>query len=223
MLLMIPFLFLTLSGCVNLERQRSKKVSHLPPHHTPKGFQNLYKPPERGFGDFLRWQLGLGPREIPVISPEEIADDKSEMVQAAIQRIQQSDSNQIQVTWIGHSTFLIQVGGINILTDPIFSERCGPFSFLGVKRVAPPGISFEELPQIHAVLISHNHYDHLDAPTVKRLGNRPTYFVPLGLAKWFKKKNINHVIELDWWQSSSFHGLNFHSDPSPAFLRTDAF
>ena len=139
------------------------------------------------------------------------------MVQAAIQRIQQSDSNQIQVTWIGHSTFLIQVEGINILTDPIFSERCGPFSFLGVKRVAPPGLPFEELPQIHAVLISHNHYDHLDAPTVKRLGDRPTYFVPLGLAKWFKKKKIKNVIELDWWQSSSFHGLDFHSVPLQHF------
>ncbi len=86
-----------------------------------------------------------------------------------------------------------------------------------MKRVAPPGIPFEQLPPIHAVLISHNHYDHLDAPTVERLGNRPFYFVPLGLAKWFKKKKIENVIELDWWQSSSLLGLDFHSVPLQHF------
>jgi L-ascorbate metabolism protein UlaG (beta-lactamase superfamily) len=210
----IPFSIFILSG-VTLEQP--KEVAPLPPHHTSKGFQNLYRSSGRGFGDFLRWQLGLGPHEIPAISPEEISNDKAERVQADIQRIQQSDSNQIQITWVGHSTFLIQVQGINILTDPIFSDYCGPNSFLKVKRVAPPGISIEQLPPIHAVLISHNHYDHLDNPTVERLGNNPFYFVPLGLAKWFKKKKMENVMELDWWHSSSFQGLNFHSVPLQHF------
>jgi N-acyl-phosphatidylethanolamine-hydrolysing phospholipase D len=181
MLWMIPLSFFILLGCVSLERP--KEVSQLPSHHTSKGFQNLYKYSERGFGDFLRWQLGLGPHEIPALSPEEIPNYRPERVQAEIPRIKQPDPNQIQITWIGHSTFLIQVEGINILTDPIFSERCSPISFLGVKR----------------------------------LGDRPTYFVPLGLAKWFKKRKINNVVELDWWQSSSFHSLNFHSVPLQHF------
>ena len=109
------------------------------------------------------------------------------------------------------------------MTDPIFSDYCGPNSFLKVNRVAPPGIHFEQLPPIQAILISHNHYDHLDAPTVKRLGNRPIYFVPLGLAKWFKKEKIENVMELDWWQSSSFHGLNFHSVPLQHFSERTPF
>jgi N-acyl-phosphatidylethanolamine-hydrolysing phospholipase D len=203
-----------LSG-VTLEQP--KEGSPLPFHHTSKGFQNLYRPSERGFGDFLRWQLGLGPKEILVIPSEEVPNYKPEIVQAAVSQIKQPDLNQIQVTWIGHSTFLIQVEGTNILTDPVFSDYCGPNSLLKVKRAAPPGIPFEQLPPIQTVLISHNHYDHLDAPTVKRLGNRPFYFLPLGLAKWFKKRQIENVIELDWWQSSSFRGLNFYSVPLQHF------
>jgi N-acyl-phosphatidylethanolamine-hydrolysing phospholipase D len=196
---------------------QSERVLPLPSHHTPKGFQNLYRPSERGFSDFLRWQLKLGPKEIPPISSEEVPNYRPEIAQAAISQIKQPDSNQIQITWIGHSTFLIQVERINILTDPIFSDYCGPNSFLKVKRVAPPGIPFEQLPRIHAVLISHNHYDHLDAPTIERLENEPTYFVPLGIAEWFKKKNIDKVIELDWWQSTSLNDFKFHSVPIQHF------
>jgi N-acyl-phosphatidylethanolamine-hydrolysing phospholipase D len=139
------------------------------------------------------------------------------MAQPAIQPIKEPDSNQMQVTWIGHSTFLIQIEGMNILTDPVFSGHCGPNSFFKVKRITPPGVPFEELPPIHAVLISHNHYDHLDEPTVKRLGNGPTYFVPLGIARWFKKKKIKRAIEMDWWQSSFLYGLKFHSVPLQHF------
>jgi hypothetical protein len=140
--------------------EQPKEVSPLPPHHTSKGFQNLYRHSERGFGDFLRWQIGLGPKEIPAIAPEEISNDKPERFRADIQRIQQPDSNQIQIAWIGHSTFLIQVEQINILTDPVFSDYCGPNSFLKVKRVASPGIPFEQLPPIHAVLIRlFEHYN----------------------------------------------------------------
>jgi N-acyl-phosphatidylethanolamine-hydrolysing phospholipase D len=78
--------------------------------------------------------------------------------------------------------------GINLLTDPIFSDRTSPFSFGGIKRLVPPGMKFEDLPPIDALLISHNHYDHLDETTVQRLGNKPKYFVPLGLARWLKKE-----------------------------------
>jgi len=219
---LIIFLILYLvAGCASLEQ--SEEGNPLPAHHTPKGFQNPYRPSERGLRDFLRWQFGLGPREIPPIPPEEVSNYRPEVAQPAISLIQQPDVNQVQITWIGHSTFLIQIEGINILTDPQFSDYCGPNSFLGIKRVAPPGVPFEELPLIHAVLISHNHYDHLDAPTVERLGNGPTYFVPLGIARWFEKKKIKNVIERDWWQTSSLHGIRFHSVPIQHFSNRTLF
>lgn len=90
-----------------------------------------------------------------------------------------------QTTWVGQSTFLLQVDGLNILTDPIFSERASPVSFASLKRTTPPEMIVEQLPPIDVVLISHNHYDHLDKPTIKALqskqpNNSPRYYVPLG-------------------------------------------
>jgi L-ascorbate metabolism protein UlaG (beta-lactamase superfamily) len=82
------------------------------------------------------------------------------------------DGTRMLVTWIGHSTVLVQTGGLNILTDPIWSERASPFSFAGPKRVRAPGVKFEELPKVDLVLVSHNHYDHMDLPTLKRLWDR---------------------------------------------------
>jgi L-ascorbate metabolism protein UlaG (beta-lactamase superfamily) len=216
----IPFLIFLLSGAA---LEQSKEVSPLPPHHISKGFQNPYRPSERRFSDFLRWRFGLGPNEIPPIPPEEVPNYKPESVQPSISLIKNPDSNQVQITWIGHSTFLIQIEGINILTDPIFSDYCGPNALLRVERVAPPGVPFEQLPSIHVVLISHNHYDHLDAPTVERLGNGPSYFVPLGIARWFEKRKLKNIVELDWWQTSSLHGLRFHSVPIQHFSNRTFF
>jgi N-acyl-phosphatidylethanolamine-hydrolysing phospholipase D len=221
MWVMLSLFLCILIGCVGLEQP--KKTNPLPPHHTPKGFQNLYRPSERGFGDFLRWRFGLGPKEISPIPPEEVSNYKPESVQPATSLIKQPDSAQVQITWIGHSTFLIQIEGTNILTDPQFSDYCGPNSFLGINRVAPLGVPFDGLPPIHAVLISHNHYDHLDAPTVERLGNEPTYFVPLGIARWFEKRKIKNVVELDWWQTCPFHGLKVHSVPIQHFSNRTLF
>jgi N-acyl-phosphatidylethanolamine-hydrolysing phospholipase D len=218
--MMIPFFIFLLSGAA---LKQSKEVFPLSSHHTPKGFQNPYRPSERGFGDFLRWRSGVGPKEIPPIPPEEVSNYRPEVAQPAMSLIQQPDSNHLQITWIGHSTFLIQTEGINILTDPILSDYCGPNFLLKVKRVAPPGVPFEELPPIHLVLISHNHYDHLDAPTVERLGNGPTYFLPLGIARWFEKRKIKNIVGLDWWQTSSLHGLKFHSVPMQHFSNRTLF
>jgi N-acyl-phosphatidylethanolamine-hydrolysing phospholipase D len=108
------------------------------------------------------------------------------------------------VTWIGHATLLIQLDGLNILTDPHWSERASPVGFAGPKRLIAPGVPFECLPRIRVVLISHDHYDHLDIPTVHRLAraHRPVFFVPLGLKQWFEARQIPNVEELDWWDSS---------------------
>jgi N-acyl-phosphatidylethanolamine-hydrolysing phospholipase D len=120
------------------------------------------------------------------------------------------------VTWIGHSTFLVQLAGVNLLTDPIWSQRTSPLSFAGPRRLVPPGLAFEDLPPIHAVLISHDHYDHLDLPTVRRLAraHRPTFFVPLGLRAWFDALGIAEVVELDWWRSARLRGLTLTAVPA---------
>ncbi|MBX6421796.1 MAG: MBL fold metallo-hydrolase [Nevskia sp.] len=116
-----------------------------------------------------------------------------------------ANRRETSLTWIGHASFLLQHGGLNLLTDPHLSGRASPFSFAGPARLAPPGLEFHELPPIDAVLISHNHYDHLDALTVRRLAREHPglrFFVPLGLADWFRRRGIERVTELDWWQSA---------------------
>ena len=130
-----------------------------------------------------------------------------------------ANSGQPTVTWVGHSTLLIQLGGVNLLTDPQWSPRASPFSFAGPKRVTPPGLRFEDLPPVHLVLISHDHYDHLDVATVQRLhaAHRPRFLVPLGLKAWFADLGITDVEELDWWQSRTERGLTLTAVPAQHF------
>jgi len=117
--------------------------------------------------------------------------------------VSQAQGDSLFITAIGHGTFLIQMDGVNILTDPIWSERCSPFSWAGPKRKHEPGIRFEDLPPIDVALVSHNHYDHLDLPTLKRLAEKGMQraIVPLGNMSLMKKSGIPTAEELDWWQS----------------------
>jgi len=202
-------------GCTN--RHVTSSYADPPLHHTRKGFKNLYNPSKRSFTDLLRWQLGLGPSEPPFISPDQLPPYQPDAVKPDLHRIKNPDPDQIQITWIGHSTFLIQMDGVHVLTDPIFSDRSSPFPVGGIRRLAPPGLALGDLPPIQVVLISHNHYDHLDKATIEALGNGPAYFVPLGLARWLKKRKITHVVELDWWQDSASAGLKFYSVPAQHF------
>ncbi len=186
-------------------------------HHTMNGFRNIYENPEHGFTSLLRWKLGLGPDESPAISHEQITPYVPDIADPDYQKIYHPDPGKIQITWIGHSTFLIQVEGINILTDPIFNGSSSPFEGIGPKRQSPPGIPFDRLPPIDAVLQSHNHYDHLDLYTVKKLGNKPKYFVPLKLGQWFKVQKITNYVEMDWWETSIFNEIRIVSVPIQHF------
>ncbi|ONG48237.1 MBL fold metallo-hydrolase [Pseudoroseomonas deserti] len=122
------------------------------------------------------------------------------------------------ITFLGHSSFLIQVaGGPNLLIDPIWSDRCSPFGFAGPKRVRAPGLAFDLLPRIDAVLVSHNHYDHCDIPTLKRLQERfrPRIITGLGNAALLAKHGMDDVLELDWWQPAMLPGsLPVHYVPA---------
>ena len=109
------------------------------------------------------------------------------------------------VTWVGHATVLLQLAGLNVITDPQFSERASPFSFVGPARKVRVPFTIAEGPHVDVVLISHNHYDHLDADSVDALaaqpGGSPLFIVPLGVDAWMKQRGIDNVVALDWWNA----------------------
>lgn len=126
-----------------------------------------------------------------------------------------------QVVWLGHSTTLIRIGGKTLLTDPILSRRASPFQFAGPKRtISSLPITVEDLPAIDAVLISHDHYDHLDYGTIKKLQHTTgKFFVPLGVGAHLRSWGVpdEQIIELDWWDTVTFEGLKFSCTPSRHF------
>lgn len=119
--------------------------------------------------------------------------------------VERVPSGAIRVTFIGHATLLLQIDGVNILTDPIWSMRCSPVAFAGPKRHRPPGIRFQDLPPIDIVLVSHNHYDHLDLSTLRRLARayQPQVITPLGNGAIMKRAGISNITDLDWWETLS--------------------
>jgi L-ascorbate metabolism protein UlaG (beta-lactamase superfamily) len=132
-----------------------------------------------------------------------------------------ANTEQPLVTWVGHATLLVQLDGVNVLTDPQWSQRASPVSFAGPKRVTPPGVAFDDLPPIHVVVISHDHYDHLDVDTVRWLAveHRPTFLVPLAMRAWFAELGIHEVEELDWWDARTVRGVTFTCVPAQHFAQ----
>jgi N-acyl-phosphatidylethanolamine-hydrolysing phospholipase D len=181
-------------------------------HHTPTGFKNNYaQQVTRSFGDFMRWQWESWGLDKTPSSP-------TPSVQADLALLKSPSSPT--VTWIGHATALVQANGLNVLVDPIFSERASPVQIFGPKRAQPPGVAMADLPHIDAVLISHNHYDHLDRISVAQLdekakvaGKTTLFIVPLGLKAWFNGIGIDSVVELDWWEHHELKGVEFHLTP----------
>lgn len=138
---------------------------------------------------------------------------------------EQASGSDLRVTFVNHSTFLLQTAGVNLLTDPVWSERVSPVSFAGPRRRRGPGLRMEDLPRIDALMLSHNHYDHFDAATLARLRerDRPAAFCPLGLAKPLRKIGFSDVCELDWWQDFAWHGLKIHCVPAQHFSARGPF
>lgn len=130
------------------------------------------------------------------------------------------DMNKPSVNWINHSSFLIKINGYNFLTDPVWSKKCSPFKLLGPSRLHKPPIELNSLPKIDFVLISHNHYDHLDKSTVKELAKifpDIRWIVPYGLKEWFSKHSIYKVYEFFWWETFSFDGFTITAVPAQHF------
>jgi N-acyl-phosphatidylethanolamine-hydrolysing phospholipase D len=182
----------------------------MPAHHTDNGFRNLYiKPLQAGLFTFLRMRY-FGDEEWP---DYEAGADRLEKAETSLDKIN-APGERPQITWIGHATALVQYKGINVLTDPVFSELASPFSVYGPKRSVPPSMSIEQLPPIDFVLISHNHYDHLDEYAVKTLGNRTTWVAPLGYTQWFADRGVSRVVEFDWWDRRDVAGATVIATPS---------
>lgn len=201
------FLFLAgvATACAGNPRFDSNKL-----HHTIDGFRNV---PEIPRGSFWKWQWERWRKGLPKTPP---GGYRFELLRPDTEYLRAND-RETTVTWIGHATLLLQIGGVNLLTDPHLGERASPVSFLGPKRVTPPALTVEELPRIDLVLITHNHYDHLDEGTVRRLaatpGGSPRFLVPLGLKEWFRRLGIENVRELDWWETETARGLTIHFVP----------
>lgn len=177
-------------------------------HFNGRKFFNPWNPqPPKTFMDMVKWRMSRGNIKWP---------EKVERTRSAIPPVRVEGKN-LHVTNIGHATILLQTAGLNIITDPVFSDRASPFSFIGPKRVSAPGIDFDNLPKIDVILLSHNHYDHMDLSSLKKLWERdkPLILTPLGNDTIINFIHSDIKVEvLDWGFSKEFAGVNFTLEPA---------
>jgi L-ascorbate metabolism protein UlaG (beta-lactamase superfamily) len=193
---LIIFIIITLivSACCSFDGSSYK--GQVSDHFDGKQFHNQESGAERNFWDFLKWQATYSKGNWDDWWDDPPGPKPAERV----------NGDSLVVTFINHATVLIQTNGINILTDPVWSESISPMPFTGFERHRPPGIRFEDLPPVDIVLISHNHFDHLDIPTLKRLKDafNPLFLVGLGNKGLLDEEGLTNSIELDWWQEKDF-------------------
>jgi len=163
-------------------------------HFNGKTFHNPGEVSRHGVFNLIRWKVTSRAAPWP---------EKVEAVRAPLPPAPASAG--VVATWVGHSTFLLRTASLTILTDPIFSDVAGPVSWLGPRRVIPPGVAFDTLPKVDLVLLSHDHYDHCDLPTLRRLAKRddPWIACPLGHRSLLTAAGFGRIAELDWWETSS--------------------
>lgn len=174
-------------------------------------YKNPYKYGDPDFFDFIKWKTTrIRPAwpELPIEKP----------TAASTTFISQARNLDITATYINHATVLLQIGGKNILTDPIWSSHAGPFGKIGVPRSIYPGIDIDKLPPIDVILISHSHYDHLDLPSLKILTNihKPKLIMGLGVARYIEycQENTTNCTELNWWDNKELDGVKYNFVPA---------
>ncbi|HEX7070177.1 MAG TPA: MBL fold metallo-hydrolase [Rhodothermales bacterium] len=181
-------------------------------HHDSRGgFQNIWgNDRSQPFFKTMGWLLGHGFRHQPQVPPTARVVDPQTL---------RPTPNGIRVTWLGHATTFVEIGGKRILIDPMFSERASPVSFAGPRRIPPLPLRVEDLPGVDFVLISHDHYDHLDEQSVKDLQDQfaPQFLVPLDVGDIVEKWGAERVRELDWWQYLELDSLRFTCTPAQHF------
>lgn len=186
-------------------------------HFNGTTFENSGDVPDKTFIDVMKWYLQRDQGEWVKIPEEEVTFAKKPA---------NNVTRGMVITYINHSTFLIQTAGVNILTDPVWSDRVSPLSFVGPKRFRPAGVKFEDLPKIDLVLISHNHYDHLDLETIKKLEKRfqPQFITPLGVSQLLEQSLIRYTYDLDWWEEKVIDSdITIHSVEAQHFSARGLF
>ncbi len=176
-------------------------------HHGAAGYQNLYPFKQPRFADLLRWNWQRW--RMPAVA-HRLQDIRRQTPDAAALA---ANASQPSYTWIGHASGFIQLAGLNLLLDPVWSERASPLRWAGPRRLLPPALALESLPRIDLVMVTHNHYDHLDFATIRRLarqaGGAPQFVVPLGVAPTLLRAGVPaaHIHQLDWWESFKLGGV----------------
>ena len=187
------------------------------PHHRPDGFTNTYGPPGgRPLSDLLTWFVQRTRDGLPK-PPSQFVQGYNFPVLEPDLAFLRANRTRNTATWIGHATMLVQMNGLNILTDPIFSDRAFMVQWAGPQRKTPLPATLAELPHIDLVLVSHNHYDHLDADTIDALnrqpGGAPLFVVPLGVEVWMRDRGVQRVQAFDWWDSKPVAGVEVSCVP----------
>ncbi len=177
-----------------------------------KRYENLDRvPTKKTFADFRRWQKERKGKQkdlsyrVPHVDPPEH------------ERLRTNRSKTL-LSWIGHSTFIIQLNGLTIVTDPVWANRMGT-----AKRLTAPGIPIEEMPPVDVVLISHGHYDHLHFSSIRKLKGNPRFFVPAGLGRLFLQKGYSNVVECSWWDTVAHNDVTFTFVPAQHWTRRSLF
>lgn len=191
-------------------------VPGVPPHHAPDGtFRNPWPDSgTHGLRDVARMLVGQRVARVPTPARDSFPVAAPRIV------MPRADRAIATATWMGHSSVLLQVGGLNILTDPVWSERASPMQWIGPRRVMSPPMGLEELPPLDVVLMSHAHYDHLDRGTVRRLAAlhpEATWVAPLRLGRYLRGFGAREVVELDWWQQEVVKGATITGTPARHF------
>ncbi len=186
-------------------------------HHRPDGFTNNYAPPGgKPLSDLLTWFAQRQRDGLPK-PPSTYVQGYAFPVHRPDLAYLRANRSDTTATFIGHATMLVQVAGVNVLTDPQFSDRAFMVQWAGPQRRTPLPARLDELPRIDLVVISHNHYDHLDLATVKALdaqpGGPPKFLVPLGVDRWMREQGIRNAEALDWWESRRVGALEVHLVP----------
>lgn len=184
-------------------------------HFDGKNFKNLTGIPANGLAEVFKY--------ITTRNPEPWQRNYETFVREEPLPI--SDGNDVHVTFVNHSTFIIQYEGMTILTDPVWSQRCSPVQFVGPARFRPPGVRYSDIAHVDLVVISHNHYDHLDKISIQNIikDHNPKFIVPLGLDHLIRKWGATQIEVLDWWQTSKTGGLNIQAVPANHFTSRGTF
>lgn len=208
-----------------IKRSKRRELVSKPYHHVGRRFRNLpnsdiTQPRKRSYLTFVLRMMRYSREKVPIPDGHVIGQK-----QAAQTLHRLLESNTDCMTWLGQACFLIKIDGKTILTDPYLSSHASPTTFAGPKRIVEAGIHLNDLPVVDYLILSHNHYDHLDARTIRYLRGKKemTVIVPLNLGKYFRKRGFTKVVEMDWWEVFEVDTLKIRALPSQHWSKRTPF